>query len=174
MDNMEYEKTEEEKLICISLLRNSNNIDLFETLGELWKDDDDVVKEALSINPLMYEHISDRLKLDRELALFAVKSDINVHAHLLKRFKRDKFFLIEAVTDNGALFQKIHKSFKGVKEIAYLALKDDPTVVSSFSFGLTQEIGKNDPLKYLEASILLKELNSEISENRIEPKKVKI
>lgn len=171
---MDTQQNKAHREIILELLRNGQNPNLFESLDDSWKDDDTIAKEALKINPLMCVHISERLKLDRELALFVVKVDINTIRLIPKRFSREKEFLIDAVKDNGALFRKIHKSFKGVKEIAYWALKDDPTIVPSFSDYLMEQIGRNDPLKFLEASLLFKELEAETSENRSEPKKIKI
>jgi len=155
-------KSSVDKEILLNILKTSENIDLFSTLDEYWRDDNDIVKEALKINPLMYEHISERLKLDRDLALSTIKADINTHRMIAKRFRRNKEFLIDAVTENGKLFANIHKSFLGVKEIAYFALKHDPSVVKHFSYNLKKEIGKNDPFQFLQSYMLNKELNAEI------------
>jgi hypothetical protein len=167
MDNID-------KNTVIQKIQSHPDPEFFIVFDDIWKDDELVAKEAIKRDPHNYKYISERLKLDRDMALFAVKTHVEAIRIIPKRFSREKGFLIDAVKDNGKLFRKIHKSFKGVKEIAYFALKDDPTIVSSFSDYLMNQIGKSDPLKYLEASLLLKELEAEIVKPTVEPKKLKI
>jgi hypothetical protein len=140
------------------------------------KDNKKLALAAVKLKPDMLEVISKRLCEDKEVVLEAVKVDgkaVNYAPNLWS----DKEVMLEAAKTNINVLQYLGQDLVGDKEIALAAYKCDKFAYQYFTKELKQEIiDKNieDIASYLESSILADALQTELIESKIQIKKVKI
>lgn len=114
-----------------------------------FKDDEQVVKQAIKGAAGSIEYASNRLKDDKEISLLAIQKNGLLIKFLSERLKGDAHVALEA----------------------YLSNKDSIEFISP---KLKQELKDQDIIKYLERAALKDTLKDELSDNRESSKRLKI
>jgi DNA repair exonuclease SbcCD ATPase subunit len=159
--------------------------------------------EVVSNNGYNYYYLNDSLKSDREIAMKAVRGEVEAMASCPSKFKEDKAFVIEAipfqpmiveyispklqdnlnlmllaVNENGYALQYASKRLKNNAKVVLTAIEGDPTAIAYASKELWDIAGSTpeENLKqFIKTGKLFKNLEKDlIKEDSISPKKIKI
>lgn len=108
--------------VAFSLIRkNHENLSY---MNETIRDDDDIVRFAVSKRGGLLYHASDRLKDDRDIVRVAVTNDPTSISNASMRLKNDIELGRYAVSKSGKAFYYLSEELRGNKEIALIAVED--------------------------------------------------
>jgi hypothetical protein len=116
-----------------------------------------VVRTACLLN-----HASDRLKDDDDVALSAIRAFPIQLREVSERLKNDETFLLKDIASQAKVYFYLTDSQKADDDFLIKALEVQPKVSKFITNELKQEIGNNDPLKFLKARKLYEKLTPEI------------
>ena len=94
-------------------------------LDDIFKDDKEVVMEAIKLNGINLFYASSRFRKDSKMIALAILSNGDALSNLPKKYKADKNLVIEAIKSSrsGAVFSFIHSSLKKDKEFMLKAIE---------------------------------------------------
>lgn len=123
------------------------------------------------------KHASDEIRSDRtfllELMAYNKEKGYNcsdIYDHMADELKEDKTFLLDAVTTNEKMLYSLPK-LRDDEAFLIKAMERNPDIETRhMSFQLRQEIGNNEPLRYLKVKQLALTLLNQRHEIQDEPK----
>lgn len=156
-----------------------------------YRNDREIVKIAIEQRPSNFRYAGDEVKDDRNFILEILTSSlsiVDVLAHSSQRIRADKEVVLEAVKFNGLFLLVASPDLKDDFDVVLLAVQDhgynlkyaserirsnkkivleairyNQEFINHASDELKQEIGKDDPLKYLESYFEKEKLEGELS-----------
>lgn len=143
-------------------------------LPDIFKDDKEVIIELMKSDGDLLKYVSDNLKDDDFIVIRAVNSNWDAISFASERIKNDKAITLKMVENDGLVYKLLPEKLQEDKEIALAAYKKNPYVLIAFPKELKNEVKGQDVIKYLETAIFKESLASELSENQIKNKKIKI
>lgn len=142
--------------------------------SEKSKDNKKLVLEAVKMKPDILEVASSRLCEDEEIALIAVKKDGKAINFVSSVLWSNREIMLEAVKTNMWALQYLGKNLINDKEIALEAYKCDKYAMQYFSEELKNELKDKDVIPYLKSTFIADQLHKELSESKLQVKKIKI
>lgn len=129
------------------------------------KDDRFIVLAAIRNNQQAFDYASDRLKNDKAFLLALFPYTPAIFHRLNNELKNDKEFVLSAINVNTKIIRCVRDNLKRDLDVLKLVLEKDPTMARAFSKSMRQEIGKNDPVDYVNKLSLKKNLEKDLEEN---------
>jgi len=105
----------------------------------------------------------DNFRNDKEVVLEAVKIQGFSLKNASDELKEDKDVVLEAVKQHGWSLEFASDKLKADKEIVLEAVKQNSFSLKFIGNSLREEIGEDDPIQYLEAFLLKQNLAGELS-----------
>ena len=136
----------------------SSNFDLF-------RDDKEIVLEAVKENGRALQYASKLLRNDKEVVLEAVKQDGRPLEYASNELKNDKEIVLKAVKQNGWALEYVSQQFQNDKEIVLAAIKQEGLALQFAAKEIKEMIGNKNPVEALEKAIQIEKLSTELEKS---------
>ena len=170
LNKWSFELFRDDKEVVIEAVRKSG-INLGHASDRL-KNDREVVMEAVKQSGVILQYASDKLRDDKEVVFESVIRSATL-GYASDRLKDDKNVVLEAVKRNGASLQYASDKLRNDKEIVLESIKQEKELIIFASSEIKEMCDGRDPFKTLETAIAYDKLKSQItSKPKKEIKKV--
>lgn len=134
----------------------------------------DVLSEAMSHQAeQICEHLSYKLKQDKQFALEVVQIYGGLIEHFDEEIRADKAIAIKAVSDSGSALQHISRDLRNDKDLVLEAVRRDRYSIHHASDEIQELCKDKDPIKVLESVIAHEKLHSALAQKAPAPKQVR-
>lgn len=146
--------------ILSSIMIKDNFLDKLEQ--EERKEEKNLALIAVKANGLSLEFVFHKFKNDKDIVLTAIKQNGFALKYASEIHKKNKEIVLIAVSQNGFALKSASEDLKNDKEVVCAACIQSVAAILYVSKEIQNEIGENDPVKYLQSQKMYNELQIKI------------
>lgn len=155
-------ETRDNTELMLMLIQQTNNGYLLENVSPRLKNDYQFVSQVVRQNGEALIYASKALKNDKTIALAAVQETGLALEFVSTELKNNKEVVLAAVNQRGTAIQYASDKFKSDKEVILAACIQAPVAIVYAAREIIIEIGKNNPVDFIQSQNLYTKLQEKI------------
>lgn len=148
---------------------NPQSVQNLQYVSENLKNDSEIVMSAIQRDGANLQFAAKKFKQDKSLATLAIENFGSLE-FLSSKLRNDREIVLLALKNSGSELKFASNRLKNDKDIVAIACKSNVQNIQYASLEIREEIGNNNPVKFIESQKFYEKLQEKIRNKNIVPK----